>query len=146
MELESYIKELDKTLLTVKKKLMPRLTKGIDSSLSMSHLYILRHIDCFDDCIVSELADYLGITLSGVTQLVEKLVKMNMVIRERSEKDRRVVYIRITEEGKKILVKLNENRIKAFSDYFSVLTEEEMKLHFKVLEKVTSHALREDEK
>ena len=146
MNLESYIKEMDKTFLTIKKKLMPRLAEGIDSSLSMSHLYILRHVDCFDDCIVSELAQYLSITLSGVTQLVEKLVKKNLVVRERSEDDRRVVYIKITDEGKNVLAKLNENRLKVYRDYFSVLTEEEMEVHFNILKKITSHALREDEK
>ena len=47
---------------------------------------------------ISELSRTLGLSNSTVSGLVDRLEKSNSVIRERSKKDRRVVYVNITKE------------------------------------------------
>ena len=42
-----------------------------------------------------------------ITQLIDRLERKSLVERQRSEKDRRVVYIRITTQGKKLLRQLD---------------------------------------
>lgn len=51
----------------------------------------------------SEIGKMLYISKPNMTPLIDKLVDDNMVKRVRSDKDRRIVYIEITEEGESFL-------------------------------------------
>lgn len=144
MNAEECMRHMDKAILALKKKLVIKVMQGIDHSLSISHMGLLKFISDYDHCTVSDIANHLNITLSGVTQLTEKLVHMKLVTRTRSEEDRRIVCINITEEGKKLVEKFHQNRAKVFKEWFSILSEEEAKTYFRILEKITSHILSED--
>ena len=50
---------------------------------------------------MSGIAEKLRITVGSLTTSMNSLVKKGYVVRERSEEDRRVVYIRLTEKGDK---------------------------------------------
>lgn len=50
---------------------------------------------------MSAIAKSLGITVGSLTTSMNGLVKKEYVIRERSEEDRRVVMIRLTEKGER---------------------------------------------
>lgn len=50
---------------------------------------------------MSEIARQLKITVGSLTTSMNSLVKKNYVVRERSEEDRRVVYIYLTEKGER---------------------------------------------
>ncbi|WP_333677867.1 MarR family winged helix-turn-helix transcriptional regulator, partial [Muricomes intestini] len=47
------------------------------------------------------VARKLGITAGSLTTSVNSLVNKKYLVRERSESDRRVVYVRLTEKGRK---------------------------------------------
>jgi DNA-binding MarR family transcriptional regulator len=51
---------------------------------------------------ISEIAMELSITLASVTVAVKKLAQKGYVEKSRCDKDGRVVYVRLTEEGKRI--------------------------------------------
>jgi DNA-binding MarR family transcriptional regulator len=48
-----------------------------------------------------ELADAMGISMAGATGVVDRLVHQGVVARERSEQDRRLVLVQLTDEGRK---------------------------------------------
>ena len=50
---------------------------------------------------MSGIAEKLRITVGSLTTSMNSLVKKGYVVRERSEADRRVVYIRLTEKGER---------------------------------------------
>ena len=52
---------------------------------------------------IRDLAEELGVTSGGVSQMVDSLVKSDMVCRTTSKEDRRVVYLSISETAKKSL-------------------------------------------
>jgi DNA-binding MarR family transcriptional regulator len=52
--------------------------------------------------MMTEIAEQAMLSLSTVTGLVDNLVAKSLVRRERSEQDRRVVRIELTDEGKKM--------------------------------------------
>ena len=54
---------------------------------------------------VSELADYLGVTMAAVSSLVDRLEKGGLINRERGLDDRRVVFISLTAAGKEVIEK-----------------------------------------
>ena len=74
---------------------------------------------------ISLLAERIGSANSTVSGIVDRLEKMEMVRRERSDDDRRVIYVNLTEKFRA----LRENADADVKGYFSVLldklTEEE---------------------
>lgn len=52
---------------------------------------------------VSEIADFMGVTMAAVSSLTDRLLKNKLITRERSEKDRRVVIISLTAEGRELI-------------------------------------------
>lgn len=68
-----------------------------------SQLWILQEVAKTPDIGISELADRLSIHQSTGSQLVEKLVGRNLIIKERSKEDQRRVGLRVTAEASKLL-------------------------------------------
>ena len=69
--------------------------------ISNNDMHIIEAIGLGDDSTMSVVARKLGITAGSLTTSVNSLVNKKYIIRERSETDRRVVYIRLTEKGRR---------------------------------------------
>lgn len=61
-----------------------------------------------------------------VTRLIDRLVKLDYVNRDRNEEDRRVVIQKLTEKGKAVLEKLDTKTFQIHIDNFSFLKHEEL--------------------
>ncbi|MGM0652753.1 MAG: MarR family winged helix-turn-helix transcriptional regulator [Bacillota bacterium] len=76
-------------------------------------------------CNTSFLAHILGVTLSAVTALINRLHKMGLVNRERQEKDRRQVWISITDKGLEVLKNVEDRRNLLLALYLSRVPEDQ---------------------
>lgn len=65
----------------------------------------------------------------NTTRLSDKLLDKGLVERKRSETDRRVVYLSITNKGKELLKKLDEDDSGCHLEYFNRISEEDA-IHF----------------
>ncbi|MCL6516561.1 MarR family transcriptional regulator [Alicyclobacillus sp.] len=77
-----------------------------EHGLTGSQVFILRFLDHCEQAKASDIARFAGLSPGAVTQVCDDLVRMGLVERLRSNDDRRVVYIRITEEGRQRLEKV----------------------------------------
>lgn len=74
------------------------------------------------DPTVSELAERLNISSSGVTQMLDKLASRSFITRYSPDKDQRVVRVAITDRGQDVLtlaVKQFEQRVLEMTETFS---------------------------
>jgi DNA-binding MarR family transcriptional regulator len=62
----------------------------------------LGHLDLADPAMVTELAESLGVTPSTMSLTLGRLERAGLVSRERDPEDRRVMNVRLTEEGERI--------------------------------------------
>ncbi len=72
-----------------------------DHELPLAHYEVLFHLEgapC-GRLTMSELAQSVLLSQSGVTRLVDRLVQSGLVVREGCSEDRRVMYARLTEAG-----------------------------------------------
>jgi DNA-binding MarR family transcriptional regulator len=77
---------------------------------------------------MTELADKVVLTPSGLTRLVERLEKEGLVRRERTEEDRRGSYTVLTREGKRAFLQAWPTYEQGIRQYFiELLTEDECK-------------------
>lgn len=89
-------------------------------------------------CNTSFLAHMLGVTLSAVTALINRLHRMGLVTRQRHEKDRRQVVITITPKGMKLLGEVEEKRNLLLALYLAKVSEEERTQLLELLQKAVN--------
>jgi MarR family transcriptional regulator, organic hydroperoxide resistance regulator len=95
-------------------------------------------------CNTSYLAQVLGVTLSAVTALINRLFKMGLVTRERQDQDRRQVWISITPKGLQVLQDVEDKRYLLLALYFSRIPEQERTELLEMLQRVIKLFERED--
>jgi DNA-binding MarR family transcriptional regulator len=82
---------------------------------------------------VNQLASRLDITPAFSSSLVRVLVEKDFVERRRDERDQRVTYVAITEQGREVMDTIDEN-VKFHVDYFvGQLTQEERESALSIL-------------
>ena len=69
--------------------------------ISNNDMHIIEAVGLGSDSTMSMVARKLGITAGSLTTSVNSLVNKKYLVRERSESDRRVVYVRLTQKGRK---------------------------------------------
>ena len=63
----------------------------------------------------------------NATRLSDKLLAKELIIRKRSDEDRRVVYLNITGKGLELLKVIDQNQSPQFEEFMSKITEEKAK-------------------
>jgi DNA-binding MarR family transcriptional regulator len=99
--------------------------------------WILRFLNTNGPQRVKDIASYIGTTASPVTISVKRLERQNLVKRERSSIDERVVTVRLTEEGKERFEMWRLRRREAISIVFESLNPKEKSTLLGLLQKVS---------
>jgi len=92
--------------------------------------------------MVSDLSKSLGVALSTMTELVNRLVKKQFVKKIKDYKDRRIVWINLTEKGVKIIQEINRKKQKHILSVLERLTKKERQLLIDILVKISQVARR----
>ncbi len=94
----------------------------ISDELTNDQQYILRYINKAGSCTSTELAEHFDVKKSATTAIINRMWEKGFIKRTRDEKDRRVVYLTLTDKGnefyeqaEKRIYKLVESFIKQFS-------------------------------
>ncbi len=89
---------------------------------------------------MGEVAQALGVSLAGATGLIDRLVHAQMVQRYRSETDRRVVWVELSDTGRDEYARLQAARSAYMARMFSCLDDAELNQLVAILERVASSA------
>jgi DNA-binding MarR family transcriptional regulator len=73
---------------------------GPHADLSLQELRVVERLGDVGRTRMKELAGYMLLAVNSVTSLVDKLEKQGLVRRERSNEDRRVVFVELTPTGR----------------------------------------------
>ncbi len=92
----------------------------------------------------SFLAESLGVTLSAITAMVNRLYRLGLVSRERREKDRRQVWININPKGLQVLREAEERRYFLLGIFFSKFPQKDREYLLHILSEVVHLFERED--
>ena len=95
-------------------------------------------------CKMKDLAENFSVTTSAVTGLVDRMVKADMISREADPDDRRVINVKLTENGKETIGRIAKKRLDMIMNVFGKLEQSEREAYVKILEKV--YAIAKGEK
>ncbi|MCM0646999.1 MarR family transcriptional regulator [Clostridium swellfunianum] len=93
---------------------------------------------------VSELSESLGLSNSTVSGILDRLENQGLVERIRSKEDRRVVYVKITEEFRKHSQKHFDEVNKLIEEMMNKATQEELDIIFKGMDMLRQVVKRQE--
>ena len=140
-ELYNYISHLDNLLpVLVKHFQIPDLHKLLGIKITFQQYLTLNILIKKGRCMVSDLSKSLGVALSTMTELVNRLVKKRFVKKIKDYRDRRIVWINLTKKGVKIIQEINRKKKKHILTVLEKLTEKERQLLIDILERISQVA------
>ncbi len=95
-------------------------------SLTLSHIKVLKLLGFKKGLKMKDISDILSIAPGGATYIIDNLIKAGLVERYRLDEDRRIVYIRLTEEGHKKLDDLRDAKRHAWEQILEDVPSEEL--------------------
>jgi MarR family transcriptional regulator, organic hydroperoxide resistance regulator len=115
-----------------------RLTKlaAREVGLTGPQLTVVKLLDTFGDLSLSSLSERIRAQNSTVTGIIDRMEREDLVLRERSTSDRRVVFIRLTEKGKRVARDIDVEPLSIFRAVLSSLSREDTTDLLRVLSKL----------
>lgn len=107
------------------------------AEISITELKVIRFIGSSERCIMREISERLYIPKNNVTAIIDKLAEKRIVTRVRSGKDRRLVYVELTEKGENLFEKELKSSLDVSRELLKALNKKERDKLFELLEKIT---------
>jgi MarR family transcriptional regulator, organic hydroperoxide resistance regulator len=89
---------------------------------------------------MTSLADRLGVPLSTATHTIDRLVAKSLAVRTRTEEDRRVVQVELSDYGKRLQAKFRIKRLAMARNWLKPLSSGERVLFLRLMAKITQLA------
>ena len=107
------------------REMLPELPPGIAPSY-IHYLDIIEQLEHKEIRVkISDISDLLGIPRPGVTRTVKEMEKKGLLKKFTSEEDARMVYISITDEGKKLSDRYNTRYFSKLAECLEHISDEE---------------------
>ncbi len=127
---------LEGILMEIGRRMHAELDAHMVSGITGSQFFVLKTISAKGRLTVSEVAEALGVSLSAITALVDRLAPAGLVVRSRDEKDRRLVWLQVTDKGREVLASCVQGRRRVAIKYFGQLPEKDLENLLEVYEKI----------
>ncbi len=109
---------------------------GPHVELNMQELRVVEFLGNEGPRMMRELAEYLTVAVNSVTSIVDHLEAKGLVHRQRSEEDRRVIRVELTESGREIYQSAVEVNLRLFRSMLGALTEDEQEIFMVLFRKI----------
>jgi DNA-binding MarR family transcriptional regulator len=113
-----------------------KLLEQLDVNITPGQYFILKGIEMGRDCKAADIAHKLDISPAATTNVLDRLCQSGLIERIRSEKDRRIVWLKLTDAGQRRLKAIDDKKIDVLMEQFKNVTDEELTTVIKVFEKV----------
>lgn len=108
------------------------------TGLTPSQLVVLQEVARDGETTAGAIASAVQFSQATVTSIVDRLVERGFVVRSRREKDRRQVWVTITEAGQAVLTSAPDVMQDRFQDRFARLPDWEQAMIVAMLERLTA--------
>ena len=134
MEREALIQDVIESLAKCQRPAMQAGWKQLGlSHAQASMLYMLLY---HKRTTVKQLSEYLGITKSAVTQLMDPLIEKGLVDRQLDPKDRRIAHLSLAPEGRQVLKKLSKAKFAGLRSALGSLDDKDLTQMHELFQKI----------
>ncbi|HEU5005151.1 MAG TPA: MarR family transcriptional regulator [Candidatus Saccharimonadales bacterium] len=110
--------------------------------LSRAQLELLHLLFFHEKLSVKQAADYLGVSLSAISQLADPLKNDGFIAREQDQKDRRIVYLSLSIKGKESVKNLRDDLVSGMRAMIGTLSNEDIGKLNAIYKKMVANATR----
>ncbi|HEY7024258.1 MAG TPA: MarR family transcriptional regulator [Candidatus Limnocylindrales bacterium] len=107
-----------------------------EGALSLVHLNLLMLLRFNGPLTMSRLAELLDVSVASATGIVDRMEKKGVIERRRSDEDRRVVQVYVTEKGEQVFTQMQAERQSNMMKMLSNITESDLRALLKGLRAV----------
>ena len=118
---------------------------GPQANLGHQDLRVVEHLGESGPQMMRCLAEHLGVAVNSMTNLVDNLEQKGLAHRTRSEIDRRVIHVDLTEEGKKAFIAASNAKFLFHRALLSALTEDEQQILLVLFRKIAREGWKQVE-
>ena len=109
---------------------------GPHVELNMQELRVVEVLGNEGPQMMRELADHLKVAVNSMTSIVDGLEHKILVHRQRSQKDRRVIHVELSDPGREIYQSLVNVNLRLFRSMLGALTEDEQEIFMVLFRKI----------
>lgn len=106
------------------------------AELNMQELRTIQFLGVAGPQMMREMAGRLGVAVNSLTSITDGLEKKGLVTRQRSEQDRRIINLELTEDGTQIFNSTREMKLKLYRSMLKALTEDEQEIFMVLFRKI----------
>lgn len=114
---------------------------GPHVELNMQELRIVEFLGNEGPRMMRQLADHLTVAVNSMTSIADGLEQKGLVRRQRSEEDRRVIRVELTDSGRELYRSLIEVNLQLFRTMLRALTEDEQEIFMVLFRKIARAGL-----
>jgi len=113
---------------------------GASFDLNMTDLTVLVFVGENKQAKMTDLAHILNTRLSTVTSIIDRLIKQKLVLRKKSESDRRIIFVYLSAEGQRLHSGLVKEQFKNTVAMLSSLSPSDQVMISKIVKKIAESA------
>lgn len=108
MELKQFIDRYQIAFQNIYRSISEMMEVHVHADITTDQFTTLQLIHKHEKLTSTEIANLVGVGKSAITAIVNRLVQKDLIQRNRYEKDRRIVYLSLTNQGVKIVNKTEQ--------------------------------------
>jgi len=125
----------------VNRRLNAMIRELMPDDLTVDQFSTLRYLRSREKSTSSELADIFCVGKSSITAIITRLFDKNLIQRFPDEKDRRVIYLALTEEGNQVCDLMEEKIQVLLAKYINRFEEQEANYFIETFEKLAKEMM-----
>jgi MarR family transcriptional regulator, organic hydroperoxide resistance regulator len=139
--LAQQIEKFDQLMLQLMRELhINNAVEFLDTDLTPGQFFVGTFLQQRETCTMSEIANALGVSLSAITGIIDRMVKHGFVKRLRDDSDRRLVLVQLTEKGSGLVIHANTHRHNDLQAILGGLNEEDRLTLLNIMQKIIDAA------
>jgi DNA-binding MarR family transcriptional regulator len=135
--LETFADEVQGLMQDIVKGFLKRESNDlIRGRITMPQFFVLSCLQKKDRVKMSEIAGFLRVTTAAATQLVDRLVRSGHVARDYDPADRRVIRVRLTAKGSRLVQEVRVQKRQSIIEIFGKMSEKEREDYLRILQRI----------
>lgn len=143
IRLEQRARDLQRSIEELVHHFQAASTSSLDGDLSVQEVKLIELIGRREYCIMREIADHLHVAVSTVTALVDRLEKKEIVMRKRTDEDRRIIRVLLTRSGNKLFQSHVEELLNLCRGVLRSLNDNEQVIYLSLAKKIAANSAKQ---